>query len=194
VRLEFSAYGEASLYRARGILDLLRTHEAKVFAVAIPRNVVRPVTFEAQEYLRKDQVFLLERYFYFLEAHKETGVIVMDETDKTEDRRFVQRLERYFKLTQMGRYRSVRIVPSPIFVSSDMTYPVQVADVVIYCMNHGFRIPSAGMDAPTRPDIEAEFRQLLFDLQFKGEGYREGQVFKTFGIAYVPDPYASRTA
>src|SRR6266436_10174961 len=100
LRLEFSAYGQASLFMARGIFDLLRTYGAKVFAVAIPRNAKKPATFEGQEYLRKDQVFLFERFFYFLEAEQETGVIVMDETDKTEDRRFVHRLERYFKLTQ----------------------------------------------------------------------------------------------
>lgn len=35
-RLEFTAYGQASLNMARGIFDLLRTNEAKVFAVAIP--------------------------------------------------------------------------------------------------------------------------------------------------------------
>ncbi len=194
IRLEFTAYGQASLYTARGIFDLLRTYDARIFAVAVPRNVVKPPTFAAHEYLRKDQVFLLERYFYFLEAKNETGVIVMDETDKTEDRRFVQRLERYFKLTQTGRYRSVRIVPTPLFVSSDMTYPVQAADVVIYCINHGYRIPSAGMNAPTRPEIETEFRQLLFDLQFKGDGYRDGQVFTTYGITYVANPYGPGAA
>jgi hypothetical protein len=194
LRLEFSAYGQASLLMARGIFHLLRTHDAKGFAVAVPRNVVRPATFEAQEYLRKDHVFLLARCFYFLEAENDTGVIVMDETEKTEDRRFVQRLERYFKLAQTGRYRSARIVPTPLFVSSDMTYPVQAADVVIYCISHGYRLPNVGMNAPTRPEIEAEFRQLLFDLQFKGECCRQGQVFTTYGITYVADPYDTSTS
>jgi len=140
-RIEFTAYGQACLMMARGIFDLLRAHQAKLFAVAIPRDVAKPATFEAEQYLRKDHVFLLEHYFYFLEWQNETGLIVMDETEKTEDRRFVQRLERYFTYTQTGRYRRARIVPSPFFVSSDMTYPVQAADVCIYCVNYGFRLP-----------------------------------------------------
>ena len=55
------------------------------------------------------------------------GLIVLDETEKTHDRRFVRLLERYFQETATGRYRSTRIVPSPFFVASDMAYPMQVA-------------------------------------------------------------------
>lgn len=191
-RLEFTAYGQACLMMARGIFDLLREHDAKVFAAAIPRDVAKPATFEADEYLRKDIVFLLERYSYLLELEKETGLIVLDETDKTLDRRFVSRLERYFKLTQTGRYRSARIVPSPFFVASDMTYPVQVADVCIYAINHGFRLPKSGMDAPVRADIYQEFSQQIATLQFRGHGYKDGAVFVSYGIVYVPDPYGPK--
>jgi Protein of unknown function (DUF3800) len=191
-RPEFTAYGQACVMMARGIFDLLREHEAKIFAAAIPRSVAKPETFEADEYLRKDIVFLLERYFYLLELERETGLIVLDETDKTLDRRFVSRLERYFKLTHMGRNRSVRIVPSPFFVASDMTYPVQVADVCIYAINQGFRLPKSGMDAPVREDIQKEFSQQIGALQFKGDGYKEGAVFVNYGIVYVPDPYEGK--
>ena len=191
-RIEFSAYGQACLFMARGIFDLLREHEAKIFAAAIPRSVTKPATFEAEEYLRKDLVFLLERYFYLLEAERETGLVVLDETDKTLDRRFVSRLERYFKLTQTGRYRSTRIVPSPFFVASDMAYPVQVADVCIYAVNQGFRLPKSGMNAAVRQDVHDEFSQQIAALQFKGEGYKDGEVFTSFGIVYVADPYEGK--
>jgi len=189
-RLEFTAYGQACLEMVRGIFETLRTHEARVFAVAIPCSVEKPPTFEAEEYLRKDYVFLLERFFYFLEEQNQTGLLVMDQTDQSEDRRFVRRLERYFTLTQPGRYRTSRIVPSPFFVSSDMTYPVQVADVCIYCVNHAFRLPTQGMDGPVRPEVHAESLGHLFNLQWKGQGYREGHVFNSFGIAFVPNPYS----
>jgi hypothetical protein len=193
-RLEFTAYGQACLLMAGEIFDLLRTHKATLFAVAIPRSVTKPPTFEAEEFLRKDQVFLLERYFYFLEGQKESGLLVMDETDRSEDRRFVRRLERYFTLSQTGRYRSARIVPSPFFVSSDMTYPIQAADVCIYCVNHAFRIPKWGMDAPVRAEVLARFGLYLHDLQFKGEGYKDGQVFHLYGITYVANPYGPGSA
>jgi len=79
--------------------------------VPVPSSVIKPDTYEAAEFLRKEQVFLLERYFYFLESRQGHGLLVMDEVDKTEDRRFVRRLESYFTKTQTGRYRAAWIVP-----------------------------------------------------------------------------------
>jgi Protein of unknown function (DUF3800) len=191
-RNEFTAYGQACLEMARGMFQLLRDYNAKLFAAAIPRSTTRPPTFEAIEFLRKDQVFLLERFFYFLEHEKQHGLMVMDEVEKAEDRRFVRRLENYFSKIQTGRFRSSWIVPTPFFVSSDMTYPVQAADLAIYCTNWGFRLPTRGMDAPTRPEIATEFGPWLNQLQFRGEGYRDGIVYQEFGIVFVPDPYVGR--
>lgn len=191
-RVEFTAYGQASLEMARGMFQLLRDHNAKLFAAAIPQRVARPDTFEVEGYLRKDQVFLLERFYYFLESEREHGLLVMDEVDKSADRRFVRRLESYFTRTQTGRYRTTWIVPTPFFVSSDMTYPVQAADLAIYCVNWGFRLPSRGMDKQVRSEIADEFGPWLNQLQFQGEGYREGAVYSSFGIVFVPDPYTPR--
>ena len=170
----------------------LRDHDASLFASIIPCDVEKPATHEAEEFLRKDHVFLLERFFYFLEGKKEHGLLVMDEVDKTEDRRFVRRLESYFQKTQTGRYRTQWIVPTPFFVSSDMTYPVQAADLCVYCINWGFRQPGNRMTAKTRPEIADEFGPWLYQLQFEGDGIREGETFKTYGIVYVPDPYTPR--
>jgi hypothetical protein len=146
LRAEFTAYGQACLEMATGIFELLRDHKARLFASAIPTDIEKPATYEAEEFLRKDQVFLFERYFFLLEQEKQQGLLVMDEVDKADDRRFVRRLEAYFRKTQTGRYRSSWIVPTPFFVSSDMTYPVQAADLAIYCVNWGFRLPNRGMD------------------------------------------------
>jgi Protein of unknown function (DUF3800) len=191
-RQEFTAYGQACLEMATGIFELLRQHKARLFATAIPRSVIKPDTYEAEEFLRKDQVFLLERYFYFLEQEKQHGLLVMDEVDKAEDRRFVRRLEAYFRKTRTGRYRSAWIVPAPFFVSSDMAYPVQAADLAIYCVNWGFRLPTRGMDAPGRPEIVNDYSRWLAQLQFRGEGYRDGAVYDSYGIVFVPDPYEAR--
>ncbi|MBI4880543.1 MAG: DUF3800 domain-containing protein [Planctomycetes bacterium] len=194
MRAEFTAYGQACLEMVTGTLQLLRQHKARLFAAAIPRSVRKPDTFEAEEYLRKDHVFLLERYFYFLEKESQHGLLVMDEVEKAEDRRFVRRLEAYFRRTETGRYRSGWIVPTPFFVSSDMAYPVQAADLAIYCVNWGFRLPNRGMDAPVRPEIAVKYRPWLAQLQFRGEGYRDGAVYDSYGIAFVPDLYETRGA
>jgi len=192
IREEFTAYGQACIEMAEGLFQLLHNHEGKLFAAAIPRSAKKPSTYEAKEFLRKDHVFLFERFFYFLEEQQEDGLLVMDEVDKTEDRRFVRRMERYFTRTTPGRYRTTWIVPVPFFVSSEMTYAVQAADLCIYCVNWGFRLDTIGMSDPKREEIANQFGPWLNRLQFHGQGYRDGKVFETFGIVYVPDPYAAR--
>jgi len=188
-RDEFTAYGQACLEMARGTFELLRDHEAVLFATVIPRNVRQPSGSHLGEFLRKDHVFLLERFFYFLEAKREHGLLVMDEVEKSTDRKFVRQMEAYFTRTATGRYRTMWIVPAPFFVSSDMTYPVQAADMCIYCLNWGFRLPSQGMSYSTRTEIADEFGPWLNRLQFVGDAEKEGRVFRTWGIAYVPNPY-----
>lgn len=190
---EFLAYGQACLEMARGIFELLQSHDAKLFACAIARGACPPEGFQQKDYLRKDQVFLFERFFYFLEAQRDHGLLVLDETDKVEDRRFLSRLEQYFTVTSPGRQRTAWIVPAPLFVSSDMSVGVQAADVCLYCLNWGFRMPSWQELAPVRPEIERDFRPQLDRLQWRGEGYRDGRVFHTFGIVFVRDPYDSRS-
>ena len=188
-RDEFTAYGQACLEMARGVFELLRQLDVKLFASVIPATVTKPATFQADEYLRKDHVFLFERFFYFLEAQKQHGLLVLDAVDRGADQRFVRRLERYFTRTLTGRYRAAWIVPVPLFVSSDMTYPVQAADMAIYCINWGFRVRSVGMAAPTREEIADDFGPWLHQLQYVGQGYRDGRVFDSYSVCYVPDPY-----
>lgn len=188
-RIEFSAYGQACLEMARGIFQLLRENRAALFASMIPRGAGRRVG-PMEELLRKEGVFLLERFFYFLEHEQQCGLLVMDCTEKTKDRKYVRQLEGYFTKTATGRYRSQWIVPTPFFVSSDMAYPVQAADLCIYCVNWSFRLPTQGMDEPVRAEILSEFGDWLHGLQYSGEGYRDGEVFRTWGICYVPNPNA----
>lgn len=188
-RREFAAYGQASIALAKRIFALLERHGAQIIAAAISCSAKPDAGWRSEEFLRKDHVFLLERFFYLLERENEHGLIVMDESEKHKDREFVRRLERYFTSTVTGIERTARIVPTPFFVSSDMAYPVQVADVCIYCVNWSYRLPTQGMDAPVRPEIRREFEPFLERIQYSGDGYRDGQTFRTWGIVYVPNPY-----
>ena len=127
----------------------------------------------------------------FLTKH---GVIVMDETEKHQDRRLVTRMESYFTKTNEGQSRTEWIVPTPFFVSSDMTYAIQAADVCIYCVNWGFRLPQRGMDADLRNEIAEMFGADLANPQFRGTPReRDGHTFEPYGIVYVPDPYEARS-
>jgi hypothetical protein len=73
-----------------------------------------------------------------------------------------------------------------------MAYPVQAADVCMYCINWGFRIPDRGMDADFRDEIAAEFAPRLRNLQWQGERERDGERFSSYSIVYVGDPYTAR--
>ncbi len=173
---------------AEGIIHLLISHDARMFAAAIPCDA-RPAASATPDLLRKDLVFLLERYFYFLEEERESGLLVMDGSEKQADRKLVRRIERYFTETMIGRQRTQWIVPVPFFVESDMAYGVQLADLCIYCLNWAWRM--GGMTAPTRQELEP-FVALLQTAVWRGDGYRDGRVFKTQGTVYVPDPYTPR--
>lgn len=185
---EFTAYGQACLDMAERVIALLRSHDAKLFAAITPCKSVPAGPLP--DYLRKDMVFLLERYFYFLESQREVGLLVMDGTEKQTDRNIVRQMERYFTLTQTGRQRTQWIVPAPFFVESDMAYGVQAADLCIYCLNWGWRLKDH-MTEPTRPEIEP-YANLLDGFIWHGDGYRDGKVFHTYGTCYVPDPYEGR--
>ena len=191
---EFCAYGQACIEMARGMFQLLRDHKAILFASAIPRGTGKNPGNPAEDYLRKDHVFLLERFFYFLEGQKQNGLLVMDAVERKSDQKFVRQLEAYFTKTAAGRYRTQWIVPTPFFVSSDMVYPVQAADLCIYCVNWCFRLPSQGMNEPIREEIRFEFFDWLHALQYHGEGYRDGKVFESWGIFFVPNPCAAGRA
>ncbi len=188
-RTEFCAYGQACIEMARGIFQTLREHDAQLFASAIPRGAGK-VNGSFAEYLRKDQVFLLERFFYLLEREAENGLLVMDGTEKNLDRKFVRQLEGYFTKTNSGRLRARWIVPTPFFVASDMAYPIQAADLCIYCVNWAFRLPKLGMDEAVREELRDEFLDWLLELQFNGNGSRDGKDFETRGVCFVPNPTA----
>ena len=191
-RRDFIAYGQACLMMADGIFDLLERHDAVIFASLIRRGSRPPRGYRYEHFLRKDHIFLQERFFYFLEAKQEHGLFVMDQTEATDDSRFVKRLRNYYRKTQTGRMRTQWIVPDPLFVDSSMYPAIQAADLVIYCINWGYRLHRWDYHGEVREEISRRYGTRLSDLQFCGDGYRDGNVFRTWGIFYVPDPYEPR--
>jgi hypothetical protein len=134
---------------------------------------------------------MLERYFYFLSEREDMGLLVMDQTQKDNDRRLVRRMENYFTQTLVGQHRAGWVVPSPFFVDSEMAYGVQIADLVIYCLNWGYRFGE--MTGPVRREIES-FVWLLEPLIWKATRTRAEKSFRTHSVCYVPDPYTPRQA
>jgi len=190
---QFTAYGQACFLMADGIFDILERHQARAFAVAVPRGAGKPASGDPAppDILKKDHVFLLERFFYFLEREQQRGILVMDEVEEQTDRWFVRKLEQYFTTTHKGRQRASWIVPSPFFVASNMTLPVQIADVLIYAINFGYR-RKGEMDLPAREEIADRYGQRINAIKWKGDGYDGTRTYKSYGVFCVPDLYEPR--
>jgi hypothetical protein len=97
----------------------------------------------------------------------------MDQSDKNEDRRFLKRIGDYFEKSQNGRRRAQWIVPTPLFVDSELSAGVQAADICIYCVNLGFRRREWEFTGQSRDDIRQAFGGNCGSLQFQGESYDE---------------------
>lgn len=191
-RAQFTGYGQASLRMAEGVFALLKRHDAKAFASLVPRGVTKPPGFARDGDLERPYVYLLERFFYFLDSADASGVLVIDQTEKSLDRKFVRRLERYFEATAPGRERARRIVPSPFFVSSDMSSAVQAADICLYCINWGYR--RDGSQALTeREGVATLYRKGVQPLEWRGEGRRAGKRYRSTGFTLIENPYEVTT-
>ena len=192
-RRGFCAYRQASQAFVRLLFSSLRSFDAKVFGSMIPRGTGRPPTTANPELVRKDITFLFERFYYFLDEKREMGMIVMDETDRTDDRRFMRKLERYFVAHERGREHASLIIPTPFFVGSDMSYPVQAADVVIHCIAQSYRAPRIGIDADVRADISSLVGDRMKPLvaHFRRES-EDGSTYNSDSVFLVTDPWREK--
>ena len=183
-RKEFAAYGQSVIDFVCRIYDLCASYRVKVFASVVNPNAPRLNS----DFLRKDYAYLFERFFYFLEDSNpsEMGIIVFDELEKAQCRILIGQMERYFATTGRGYIRSARIIPEPFFVHSDLTTAIQLADIVAYSINWGFRLNR--MTKPFRPEM-VEFGQYAFDLSYKGKRQDEenDQIRSIYGITYFDD-------
>ncbi|RIH81626.1 DUF3800 domain-containing protein [Calidithermus roseus] len=184
-RAELTAYAQACLAYAEQLLELCARHRARVFASVVDPDAPHP----AGTMLRKDFAYLFERFFYSLEDGEDHhhGLVVFDELDVTQSRRLSAQMARYFRETRTGHRRSRRILPEPFFVHSDLTTLVQVADLVAYCLNWGWRLPGK-MTRPTRPEIEP-YGQAAARLAYRGRPRkgRDGRRRPVYGICYLED-------
>jgi hypothetical protein len=161
---ELVAYSRSVLRFVDDVLDIAARHSVQVFASVVDIKAPRP----SKGLLRKDYVYLFERYFYFLEtlAPRERGLVVFDELDKAKAHILIQQMAAYFLGTKTGRYRSSRVVPEPFFVHSDLTTGVFLADLTAYILGWGWRLQR--MLQPKRDEL-AGYAQKLHDMQFHGE-------------------------
>lgn len=147
---QLTALAQAKIRFIEECLRQCRISKCQAFASIIPRDVERP----EGTYLRKDYAFLFERYFHLLNKCEpdEIGLVVFDQIEKAHSQRLVDRMEAYFTRSQNGRERSRLIVPEPMFVESDLSTMVQMADVIAYVISWGLRLH--GMSENARPELQ----------------------------------------
>ena len=94
-------------------------------------------------------------------------------------------MDSYFKRTTRGRQRAGRILPEPLFVHSDLTTGVQLADLVAYILSWGWRLRS--MTRPSRPELEGLVTQIC---QLRRRAIREvdgNPQFTIWSFAFITD-------
>lgn len=151
-RERLTALGQAKIAYCGFCLTLALKHGAQVFATIVPQAAPRP---EAADALRKDYAFLFERFYGFLNAQAgdPMGYLIFDERDRSESHLLLGQVSSYFVRTGNGRIRSRLIIPEPLFVHSDMTTLIQLADIIAYVVSWGMRL--RGMAAPARQELQA---------------------------------------
>ncbi len=181
---EIVAYSRQVLSFVHKVIDLAAGYNVQVFASVVDLAAPRP----EPNRLRKDYVYLFERYFYFLETlpMRERGLVVFDELDKAQSHILLQQMAAYFLGAATGRYRSSRIVPEPFFVHSDLTTGVFLADLTAYVLGWAWRLRDMGQ--PIRNEL-LPYVAKLQGMQFVGEKpKRDGAgVWRLFGIRHIDD-------
>jgi hypothetical protein len=160
---QLTALAQAKLAYTGKLLELCHNYRCKLFASIICDENSIPVD---KEMLRKDYVYLFERFYYFLEdrAGEARGIVVFDELDKSQSHLLLGQMDRYFKKTAKGRYRAGLIIPEPFFVHSDLTTGIQVVDFVAYIMSWSFRVGK--LDKPAREELN-KYLELIKPLRYR---------------------------
>jgi hypothetical protein len=182
-RAELTAYAQASLEYADALLSTCADYGVKVFASMVETSSPRP----NPTVLRKDVAYLFERFYYSLQESKgdDYGIVVFDELDVTQSQRISGQMRQYFSATRTGQRRAEWIFPEPFFVHSDLTTLVQVADLVAYCLNWGWRLPGK-MTKATRGELEP-FGVKVAALQYRGRVSKGTKRYPVYGICHIKD-------
>lgn len=181
-RAQLTALAQAKIAFCRRIFELCAHSQAKAFASIVAPKAPRPVG----SVLRKDYAYLFERFYYFLEdgpdyAH---GIIVFDELEHSQSHILINQMSAYFQHTRKGRLRASRVLPEPMFVHSDLTSLIQVADLIVYVVSWAVRIK--GMDGPSRAEL-SELAEAVRYLRYKTMVDKDGNSFELWSFVFIDD-------
>lgn len=160
---QLTALAQAKLDYVHKLFELCQDFRCKIFASIICDPSIIP---KDRGMLRKDYIYLFERFYYFLEDKPDEprGIVVFDELDKSSSHLLMDQMDKYFKKTAKGRYRASLIIPEPFFVHSDLTTGIQVVDFVAYILSWNFRVGK--LNKPGREELNA-YLELLKPLRYR---------------------------
>jgi hypothetical protein len=149
-KTEITGLAQAKLAYVEELLSICGRFRCKAFASIVDPHSPKP----SPDHLRKDYVYLLERFFYFLEDYSAAGmgIVAFDELEKSRSHILIDQMDRYFSGTKRGQANAGRIIPEPFFVHSDLTTGVQLADIVAYLLSWGFR--TKDLTEPARAELK----------------------------------------
>lgn len=179
---EMTALSQAKLDFVKEALLLCLGHECRAFACIVDKNAPR----SDSDILRKDYSYLFERFFYFLEDHgNQHGIVVFDELEKSQSHILLNQMEEYFKNTNKGQTRASLIIPEPLFVHSDLTSLIQIADLSAYIISWAWRLGS--MNGPVREEL-TPFAELVAKLRYCATRSLMGNDnFQVWSFQYIED-------
>lgn len=177
-RRKLTALAQAKIAYCMEGLRICQSHGVKAFASIVPARAART----NGDHLRRDYAFLFERYYHFLNgfADDPMGLVIFDELDKAESQRLITRMYDYFIYTGNGRTRSRLIVPEPMFVHSDLTTMIQMADIAAYVISWAVRLRN--MTEPRRRELD-NLASLVLQMQYQGEA---GGDYRMRGFKLIP--------
>jgi hypothetical protein len=179
---ELTAIAQAKLAYVEQVLALCSKYGCKVFATILLDKPERNELTDS--YLRRDYIYLFERFFYFLEDSetKQQGLVVFDELDKPGSFTIITQMDRYFKNTAKGIQRASLVIPEPFFVHSDLTTGIQIADLIAYIISWGLRLKE--MEKANRPEL-SRLVQLVKRMCYVTERVFDSKRQKTSSITVV---------
>ena len=158
-RISLAALAQAKLEYVRRLFELCPTFRAQCLGIIVPVDAPgdRKVTV-----LRKDYAYLFERFFYFVDSKpsEHAGIIVFDELDKSASHILLGQMQAYYRDFKTGQDRSERLVPEPLFVHSDLTVGIQLADLVAYILSWGHKFDRGAIVPKPRAELASFTKQV----------------------------------
>ncbi len=180
-----AALAQAKIDYVSYVLKLCQDRDCQAFSSIILRSAERPVISKNDEksthILRKDYSYLFERFHHFLDIRQsqQMGMVVFDELEKSQSHLLIRQMENYFLRTRNGQVRAKLVIPEPMFVHSDLTTMIQVADLVAYIISWGLKL-----NRMTEPRRE-ELAPLVDEVQKMQYHYRKLNGYDIWGYKLI---------